>query len=118
MTNWEFNLGLFVLGFVVCYASAGTCYAAAWRVVARGVTPWMLDLTDGTTVQDKEAELKYRKNEVVITRRLVLVMVSNIVVWIVLITLTCLSFSGVQIDRTLSSWTALFLVPVNAALDP
>ena len=115
---WEYFVCIYILYNLFCVVLMGTGYSLIGKWIRRGLEVWNDMLTEDMTDEEKEAELQYRRNEVIISKRLFLVVATNVVIWLPVIMITSFAMLDVYIDPTTSAWVTIFVVPLNSVLNP
>ena len=78
-------------------------YALAWKSYMHGTDNW--PLPEGLEEEEREAEILFRKNEMVITRRLVLIVITNVILWTPMVAIGALSMMGIYVSKVSQHYT-------------
>ena len=115
---WEYYLSVYVVFNLFCVVLMGTGYSLIGKWARQGIEIWNHMLTDDLTDEEKEAELEYRRNEVIITKRVFLVVATNVIVWMPVVMITAFSMLEIYVNKITSAWVMIFVVPLNSVLNP
>jgi hypothetical protein len=116
--GWEFTLGIFVVANFFCFVFMAVGFFFAYRAVLAGIDIWTATLPEEMPEEEKEAEIEFRKNEIIITKRLVLVVTTNFIIWLPLVFMSAFAAMGVPFSKTAVAWITICIVPLNSALNP
>ena len=120
ISTWEYFLCIFIIYNMFCVVLMGVGYTLVTKSVHRGLGVWTDNtvLTEEMTEEEKETELQYRRNEVLISKRLFLVVATNVALWLPVVMITAFAMLNVYIDPITSAWVTICVVPLNSVLNP
>ena len=118
VSAWQYVLYFYIFFNLFCVTVMGFGYAFVGKWLYKGSSVWEELISDELTEEEREAELLFRSNEFIISKRLILVAVTNCTFWLPVILVTALSMLGVEIDNVTAAWITIFVVPLNSVLNP
>ncbi|XP_070568597.1 relaxin receptor 2-like [Ptychodera flava] len=104
MTNgWEYSLFIFTFINLVAFLFIAFAYAAMFNAIRQSRT----NIRSTTENQDY-----------MLAKRFTLIVATDFVCWMPIIILKLVALAGVKVNGDIYAWMAVFILPVNSALNP
>ena len=71
-----------------------------------------------SVVSSHKAAGSVSDDDVLLARKLVLIVLTDFVCWVPIIVMSIASLCGIRIEDTVSAWVAIIVLPINSSLNP
>lgn len=116
--GWEFAAIVFVGFNLFAFVYMAIGYAFVFKSALSGLDIWYPTFPEEMEEEEKEKEIQFRKNEMIISRRLALVVGADFMLWMPVLVVGIMANMDIPPSKVTAAWIQMFVIPLCAAINP